>query len=504
MPDAKAERGSRGDLGIRGPSEDRARSARPHGAEIYDVCVIGTGAGGGVMIQELTAAGFRVVALQRGPLLVARRLRRRRAQGDDPRRAVLAAPDRDLPTRRQDADHHRQVQRHRRLRRRHDDALVGVVVALPARRAAGVVRRGPARRRQPRRLAVSLRGDRAVLREGRVGLRRLGQRRGQSLRRAAQEGLSEPAAPRARLEPALRARRREARLPSVPAPGRDQLAALRQSAAPACTAAPATASAVRSTPRRRRSRCASRRRRRPASSTSAPTSSRARSPSARTAARAACATSTRPARSTRSRRRQIVVSGNSIGSSHLLLMSKSGSFPQGLANSSGLVGKNLMFHIVPAVAFTDRRAGARRDRHQRPRRGRRPAPERSRSAVSSAAASSASPTPARRPRCSTGRSPVPAHRWTRSWGAPLKAFLKKFPRAVLLAGVLEDLPMEKNRVDLDPTVKDRFGSPGAAHHPRPAPERPRDAPLVSTEAARHRGGRRRDREVDLARCRASR
>jgi choline dehydrogenase-like flavoprotein len=28
-----------------------------------DVCVIGTGAGGGVMIDRLTAAGFRVVAL---------------------------------------------------------------------------------------------------------------------------------------------------------------------------------------------------------------------------------------------------------------------------------------------------------------------------------------------------------------------------------------------------------------------------------------------------------
>jgi choline dehydrogenase-like flavoprotein len=37
--------------------------------ETYDVCVIGTGAGGGVMIKQLTAAGFRVVALQRGPLL---------------------------------------------------------------------------------------------------------------------------------------------------------------------------------------------------------------------------------------------------------------------------------------------------------------------------------------------------------------------------------------------------------------------------------------------------
>jgi choline dehydrogenase-like flavoprotein len=30
----------------------------------FDVCVIGTGAGGGVMIDQLTAAGFRVVALE--------------------------------------------------------------------------------------------------------------------------------------------------------------------------------------------------------------------------------------------------------------------------------------------------------------------------------------------------------------------------------------------------------------------------------------------------------
>ena len=37
--------------------------------EDFDVCVIGTGAGGGVMIDQLTAAGFRVVALQRGPYL---------------------------------------------------------------------------------------------------------------------------------------------------------------------------------------------------------------------------------------------------------------------------------------------------------------------------------------------------------------------------------------------------------------------------------------------------
>ncbi len=35
----------------------------------FDVCVIGTGASGDVMIDQLIAAGFRVVALQRGPQL---------------------------------------------------------------------------------------------------------------------------------------------------------------------------------------------------------------------------------------------------------------------------------------------------------------------------------------------------------------------------------------------------------------------------------------------------
>ena len=35
----------------------------------FDVCVVGTGAGGGVIIDQLTAAGMTVVALERGPYL---------------------------------------------------------------------------------------------------------------------------------------------------------------------------------------------------------------------------------------------------------------------------------------------------------------------------------------------------------------------------------------------------------------------------------------------------
>jgi choline dehydrogenase-like flavoprotein len=39
-------------------------SPKPHDHE-FDACIIGTGAGGGVMIDQLTAAGFEVVALER-------------------------------------------------------------------------------------------------------------------------------------------------------------------------------------------------------------------------------------------------------------------------------------------------------------------------------------------------------------------------------------------------------------------------------------------------------
>ena len=47
--------------------------------------------------------------------------------------------------------------------------------------------------------------------------------------------------------------------------------------------------------------------------------------------------------------RIVVLACNGIGTPRLLLNSKSNLFPNGLANSSGLVGKNLMFHPVTSV-----------------------------------------------------------------------------------------------------------------------------------------------------------
>ena len=46
----------------------------------------------------------------------------------------------------------------------------------------------------------------------------------------------------------------------------------------------------------------------------------------------------------------VVLAGNGIGTPRLLLNSKSEDHPDGLANNSGMVGKNLMFHPVASVA----------------------------------------------------------------------------------------------------------------------------------------------------------
>ena len=47
---------------------------------------------------------------------------------------------------------------------------------------------------------------------------------------------------------------------------------------------------------------------------------------------------------------KVIVACNGIGTPRLLLSSKSDKFPNGLANSSGLVGKNLMFHPYASVS----------------------------------------------------------------------------------------------------------------------------------------------------------
>jgi choline dehydrogenase-like flavoprotein len=158
------------------------------------------------------------------------------------------------------------------------------------------------------------------------------------------------------------------------------------------------------------------------------------------------------------RARHVVVAAGSIGTPQLLLLSTSGSFPQGLANGSGQVGRHFTFHHHPSavgVFDEDLRAYTGFETH--------------------AAIDDLHPSDAKRGFIRGG---VVAELNTfthqpiafatvlanemggeRPWGAELKQRLRAFPRTLVLAAICEELPMEDNRIDLDPEVKDRFGLP---------------------------------------------
>ncbi len=151
----------------------------------------------------------------------------------------------------------------------------------------------------------------------------------------------------------------------------------------------------------------------------------------------------------------VILACNGVGTPRLLLNSASARFPNGLANSSGLVGKNLMFHPYAQVyGYVDERM----DSNEGPPlclwskefyetdpardfvrgyafqfgRGVGPVTE----AVTSAA---------------KGRLP---------WGdGHHHEFRRRMGRRIGLAAICEDLPEAHNRVTLDPVLKDSHGIP---------------------------------------------
>ena len=149
----------------------------------------------------------------------------------------------------------------------------------------------------------------------------------------------------------------------------------------------------------------------------------------------------------------VIVSCGSIQSPRLLLNSKSNLFPNGLANSSGLVGKYFMQHlgINSRAIYADRMdsfrgffGGATSQDFTRTRAGN---------------------SFARGWRIdlhSAIQGPVEMSRATvhSLWGKQLKDYMRKYFGHV--AGVLasgEQLPDERNCVELDPEVKDEYGMP---------------------------------------------
>ena len=175
-----------------------------------------------------------------------------------------------------------------------------------------------------------------------------------------------------------------------------------------------------------------------------------------TAWRPAWSITTRTASSSSRPADVVVLACNGIGTPRLLLNSASGRFPNGLANSSGLVGKNLMFHPYAQVyGYVDEPTDSNRAPptclwskefyetdpsrgfvrgYTHPVRPRRRADHRSRRERGEGHLALG-----RRP----SRRVPPAQR----------------PSACGLSAICEDLPEEHNRVTLDPVLKDSHGIP---------------------------------------------
>jgi choline dehydrogenase-like flavoprotein len=151
--------------------------------------------------------------------------------------------------------------------------------------------------------------------------------------------------------------------------------------------------------------------------------------------------------------RAVVVSANGAETPRLLLMSANSMFPQGLANSSGLVGKYLMFnftmrtHAVFEHELNEfKSVQCSRIVHDfyasDPKRG---------FYGGGGIDSRIGPQPtiwADRIADDTGL-----------WGSAYKARLAEFPRSMQAASHGTSLPLETNSIELDPELKDAWGMP---------------------------------------------
>ncbi|MDH3399684.1 MAG: GMC family oxidoreductase [Chromatiales bacterium] len=159
------------------------------------------------------------------------------------------------------------------------------------------------------------------------------------------------------------------------------------------------------------------------------------------------------------RAKAVIVSANGLETPRLLLMSESPRFPQGLANSSGLVGKNLMFNSHAAVNATfehqlNEYKGIQCTRISHdfyetdPRRG-----------FYGGGGLDGRPLFLAMPIFYSQLFPpsdMPR------WGQDFKEYLAdSFTRSMTVVGATTSLAMESNNVTLDPTVRDRYGLPAA-------------------------------------------
>ena len=151
--------------------------------------------------------------------------------------------------------------------------------------------------------------------------------------------------------------------------------------------------------------------------------------------------------------RAVVVSANGAETPRLLLNSKSNRFPQGLANSSGMVGQHLMFNqgaYVHAMFEQElneyKSVQVTRVLHDfyntDPKRG---------FYGGGGIDARMGPVPVGWATASGGELP--------EWGAPLKERLEGFTRSMVCAGHTTSLAVATNSVSIDPELKDAWGVP---------------------------------------------
>jgi choline dehydrogenase-like flavoprotein len=158
----------------------------------------------------------------------------------------------------------------------------------------------------------------------------------------------------------------------------------------------------------------------------------------------------------RQRANAVIVAANGIGTPRLLLLSDSPAHPDGLGNSSGLVGKNLMLHPNPVVTgFYDDdleswRGPAGQLIHSMEFYDTRPEHDFVRGIKMMTL-----PTPG-------PLNALEIHRdgpYDELWGAGVHEIARRHARGIIWAANTEDLPEELNRVTLDPGLVDDSGIP---------------------------------------------
>ena len=153
--------------------------------------------------------------------------------------------------------------------------------------------------------------------------------------------------------------------------------------------------------------------------------------------------------------RIVCVAGNSIESPRLLLNSASSMFPDGLANSSGQIGRNYMRHMTGSVYAAFEKsvhmyrgttmAGIIRDEARNdPKRG----------FVGGYEMET----------LSIGVPFMAAFLNPGAWGRSFSSAMEAYPRMAGMWLVGEDMAQETNRITLDPKAKDKFGMPVASVH----------------------------------------